>query len=124
MLGKAFFFCAMLGSLCILPELFFWPLAWGLFPITLSLTSEWGVPFSCPCHVSGTRHSTPALGSQVLFHRNSSGLTARLKQLFLAALHGMWDLSSLTRDRTCAPCIGSAESQLLDHQGSPLKARF
>ena len=32
MLGKAFFFCAMLGSLCILPELLFWPLSWGLFP--------------------------------------------------------------------------------------------
>ena len=27
--------------------------------------------------------------------------------------------SSLTRDRTLAPCIGSAESYLLDHQGSP-----
>ena len=25
---------------------------------------------------------------------------------FLAMPHGMWDLSSLTRDRTCAPCIG------------------
>ena len=24
--------------------------------------------------------------------------------------HSMWDLSSLTRDRTCNPCIGSAES--------------
>ena len=29
---------------------------------------------------------------------------------FLAAPHGMWDLSSLTRDRTHAPCSGSAES--------------
>ena len=25
MLGKAFFFCAMVGSLCILAELPFWP---------------------------------------------------------------------------------------------------
>ena len=25
----------------------------------------------------------------------------------LAALHSMWDLSSLTRDQTCASCIGS-----------------
>ena len=24
----------------------------------------------------------------------------------LAMLHGMWDLSSLTRDQTCAACIG------------------
>lgn len=29
------------------------------------------------------------------------------------------DLRSLTRDRTCTPCSGSAESQPLDHQGSP-----
>ena len=28
----------------------------------------------------------------------------------LAVLCSMWDLSSPTRDRTCAPCIGSAES--------------
>ena len=26
---------------------------------------------------------------------------------FLAALPGMWDLSSLARDQTCALCIGS-----------------
>ena len=31
----------------------------------------------------------------------------------------MWDL-----DRTQAPCIGSAESQPLDHQGSPLLVCF
>ena len=30
--------------------------------------------------------------------------------VFLATPHGMWDLSSPTRDQTCAPCIGSAES--------------
>ena len=29
---------------------------------------------------------------------------------FGATLHGMWDLSSLTRDRTLAPCSGSPES--------------
>ena len=28
---------------------------------------------------------------------------------FLAALQGMWDLSSLTRDGTRASCIGSTE---------------
>ena len=38
---------------------------------------------------------------------------------FLATSHGMWDLSSLTRDQTCAPCSGSAESEPLDRQGSP-----
>ena len=31
----------------------------------------------------------------------------------------MWDLSSLTKDETCTPCIGNAESKPLDHQGSP-----
>ena len=31
----------------------------------------------------------------------------------------MRDLNSLSRDRTRAPCIGSAESYPLDHQGSP-----
>ena len=30
--------------------------------------------------------------------------------VFLTAPRGMWGLSSPTRDRTCAPCIGSVES--------------
>ena len=29
---------------------------------------------------------------------------------FFTTLRGMWDLSSLTRDRTCAPCDGGTES--------------
>ena len=37
----------------------------------------------------------------------------------MVALCDMQDLSSLTRDQTQAPCIGSVESQPLDHQGSP-----
>ena len=41
---------------------------------------------------------------------------------FLAALHGMWDLSSPTRDGTCTLCSGSTESQPLDLQGSPLNS--
>ena len=32
--------------------------------------------------------------------------------------------SSLTRDQTQAPCIGSAESYPLDHQGSPKTDAF
>ena len=32
--------------------------------------------------------------------------------------------SSLTRDQTRAPCIGSTESYPLDQQGSPLKFAF
>ena len=43
-----------------------------------------------------------------------------LTSFFLfAALQGMQDLSSLTRDQTCAPCSGSVESQPLNHQGNP-----
>ena len=37
----------------------------------------------------------------------------------LAMLHDMWDLSSLTRGRTHAPCSRSTEPEPLDHQGSP-----
>ena len=37
----------------------------------------------------------------------------------LASPCGTWDLSSPNRDQTCAPYIGSVESQPLDHQGSP-----
>ena len=33
-----------------------------------------------------------------------------LVAVFGATLDGMWDLSSLTRDRTHAPCSGSTES--------------
>ena len=38
--------------------------------------------------------------------------------IFLAVPNNIWDLSSLTRDRTLVPCIGSAESYPLDHQGN------
>ena len=37
----------------------------------------------------------------------------------LAMLHDMWDLRSLTRGRTHAPCSRSTGSEPLDHQGSP-----
>lgn len=36
-----------------------------------------------------------------------------------AALHGKWHHRSLTKDRTCMSCIGSMQSSLLDHLGSP-----
>ena len=42
----------------------------------------------------------------------------------LAVPRGMWDLSSPTRDRTHTPCLGSVESQPLDHQGSPLSVFY
>lgn len=37
--------------------------------------------------------------------------------LFLVLPLSIWDLSSLTRDQTHDPCIGSIESKLLDYQG-------
>ena len=43
---------------------------------------------------------------------------------FLALTCNMQNLSSLTRDWTCAPCGGSVESQPLDHQGSPSLTEF
>ena len=39
---------------------------------------------------------------------------------WLALLGNMQSFSSLTGDRTCAPCLGSAESQPLDRQESSL----
>ena len=41
-----------------------------------------------------------------------------------ATPYSMENLSSLTRDQTHAPCIGSGESELLDHQGSPRSRAF
>ena len=34
----------------------------------------------------------------------------------LATPGGMWDLSSLTRNQTHGPCLGSLESQLQQHE--------
>ena len=39
-------------------------------------------------------------------------------------LRGIWNLSSPTQDRTQAPCIGSTESEPLDHQGGPREDLF
>ena len=41
---------------------------------------------------------------------------------FPAVPHSLWDLRSLTRDRTRVPCSGSVESSPLDGQGSPSSA--
>ena len=43
---------------------------------------------------------------------------------YFGSTQGMWDLSSPTRDRTCAPCTGSSASQPLDQEGSPQKGAF
>ena len=43
---------------------------------------------------------------------------------FLTTLHNTWDLSTQSRDQICVPCIGSMESEPLDHQGIPLGVYF
>ena len=40
--------------------------------------------------------------------------------VFLSWPQGLWDLNSPTRDQTHTPYIRSAESEPLNHQGSPL----
>ena len=68
-------------------------------------------------HTHSTNEETRArtgkfwLGLKVLKHWGTL--------LSLATPCGMWDLSSLTRDWTCAPC---RESQPLDHQGNPYES--
>ena len=42
----------------------------------------------------------------------------------LAVPQSMWDLSFPNGDGTWVPCIGSMESYLLDHQGSPWDHKF
>ena len=48
----------------------------------------------------------------------SYSFTLSLYICILAMPQGMWDLSPLTGDRTCSPCIGRLESYPLDCQGS------
>ena len=47
-----------------------------------------------------------------------------IKKKSLAMPRGMWDLSSLTRDQTSAPCSGSMDSLPVDHQGSTFLKKF
>ena len=46
------------------------------------------------------------------------------KKKHLAMPHDMWDLSSLTRDQTSAPCSGSIDPLPVDHQGSTFLKKF
>ena len=42
----------------------------------------------------------------------------------LVVTYGLWDLSSLTRDRTCTSFSENVESYQLDHLGSPSSLTF
>ena len=46
----------------------------------------------------------------------------QVSKFFLATLRSSLAFSSLTRDWTCVPCIGSVESKPLDCQGSPSRS--
>ena len=45
-----------------------------------------------------------------LYHISGKDMKNLFVGGFLATLCSLWDLSSLTRDQTCAPCGGSMES--------------
>ena len=47
-----------------------------------------------------------------------------LFSIFWPTLSGMWDLRSLTRDRTYTPCSGSMESKPLNRPRSPVSFYF
>ena len=69
MLGKAFFFCAMVGSLCILAELPFWPQSWGLSPTGYLISNLRMVGFlllPLLCFWPQTSHPCPGLPGLVL----------------------------------------------------------
>lgn len=63
-------------------------------------------------------------GSEILWKKSLSLLFACFFPSFLSlslvlpAPRSVWDLSSMTREGTCTPCSGSAESLPLDSQGS------
>ena len=83
------------------------------------LLDLWGL--SPPC-----QHIFFPLCPNTLFLKGqqSYGISAHPDNLFLFFLRRGCFCSSMTRDWTCAPCIGSTESQPLDHQGSPLITSF
>ena len=83
--------------------------------------------------VWGARHGAARLSTDIPVSQHlsmSTNLEALRTSLFkrvfktlciylLAVLQGVQDLSSLTRDGTCAPCSRSTESQPLHHQAIP-----
>ena len=46
----------------------------------------------------------------ISFHLSVSSSISFIDVCFLAVLHGMQDVSFLTRNQTCAPCLGSVKS--------------
>ena len=88
------------------------------------------MPFIDFCHPAldskiGREHGWPEKqsglveGLSLLLTAVSSWVTWTTRLFFGRVTWGMWDLSFLTRDWTCASCIGSMESWPLDHLQSP-----
>lgn len=93
-------------------------------------TADVGWITLCPgggpvCDLAASLSVYPLNQWQLYTPQESPGLIPTLKShwyiqslVFVPAPLSIWDLSSLTRDQTHDPCIGSTESKLLDYQGS------
>ena len=94
--------------------------------------SLWGLHFHCSNHRTGINTGqNPCQLFDSKGYKNIQKGPANFNcfeilNLFylLAVLWGMWDISSLTRDQNCAPCIGSVESSPLDCQRRPGPPNF
>ena len=64
--------------------------------------------FHCPGPGSVSGWGTKILQSRVVWP--FWGKRKKSELFFLAAAQGKWDLSSITRDQTHTPCLGSEES--------------
>ena len=72
-----------------------------------------------PKSIFGTFPSTPKISLVLpLFYALSVNECFLFLLIFSVVLLSMWALSSLTRDRTCVPCIRSMKSSPLDCQGN------
>ena len=77
------------------------------------------MPWHCIYHIL-----IPIITKEELTFTRLFKLVNLFIETVLGLSFGMWDLSSLTRDRTQAACTGSVDSQPLDHQGSPKDFAF
>ena len=79
----------------------------------LTHLQTWPLPYClrtghpAPLAAGGWLHG-PVMASPLL--PRSVVTVSNFSILFFFWLSGMWDLSSLTSDRTCSPCSGSVES--------------
>ena len=76
--------------------------------------------YMCVCIHTHTHKGCP--GGIVYTHTPQTHTHNIHAFVYLLAIHGMWDLSSWTRNPASVTCIGRSGSQSLDHQGSPIQA--